>query len=170
MKRFWLITFLLVLSLALPAQNNPYGIDDECYVIYRKVESALGTAGFSSINNQFLSKAIQKKDTKAQTLYYVQQLKHTSHLAQNIRKQNIRDRVEWDAQSWNSLVDEQRKTLMDVVKATGYMQYYYYASDLCQTYYFNTDQDVVAVEILMSMMKEARLSGDERTAVHSTTP
>ncbi len=164
MKRIVLILSLLTSALVSYGQNNPYELDDECYVWYlASVEATddFESDTFDQAQQNLLELSLRHKDTKAQTIYYVQQLKHTSHLAQNIRRQNIRDRVEWDAQYWNSLVDEQRETLMDVAKATGYMQYYYYAFDLCQTYYFNTDQDVVAVEMLMSMMKEARLSGDE---------
>lgn len=164
MKKIVLILSLLTTAFFASGQNNPYELDDECYVWYlASVEATddFESDAFETAQQNLLELALRHKDTKAQTIYYVQELKHTSHLAQSIRKQNIRDKVEWDAQHWNAIVDEQRETLQGVAKATGYMQYYYYASDLCQTYYFNTAQDVVAGEMLMSMMQEARLSGDE---------
>lgn len=146
MKRFWLITSLLFLSAALPAQNNPYGIDDECYVIYRKVESALGTAGFSSINNQLLSKAIQKKDTKAQTLYYVERLKNAAELRQDQKTTSQKDDAE---------VLEYMEDLKRVASDLGQVQYFYYAYDIAQNYFFYHDKLLQTMELVQDMREQA---------------
>lgn len=162
MKRLSLVLALLA-ALPLPsrAQNNPYSIDDECYTWFMASEQAMedfegGT--FESAQQNLLETALRKKDTKAQTIYYVEQLKHSSHLAQWLRRQNL---GAWDSQLWNARINEEMETAQRIARATGYMQYYYYAAEVCQTYFFNTRQDVVASAMLNSMMDEARETGDE---------
>ena len=77
--RFSLILLLLAAALPLQAQNNPFGIDDECYEIYERVEGMVGTPTFDATNAALYAKALEKKDKKAETLYYVQAPKHLTH-------------------------------------------------------------------------------------------
>jgi hypothetical protein len=161
MKRLALILTFLAPALFAAGQNNPYSIDDECYHWFTIAENSADdftTGTFEEAQQKLLELSLRKKDTKAQTLYYVEQLRRTSRQAQTIRNRNL---AEWDAQEWNARIDEDRETLQRIAKTTGYLQYYYYAADLCQTYYFNTGQDVIAGEMLMAMTKEARETNDE---------
>ena len=161
MKRI-LTLFAALFFAAVPvvAQNNPYAIDDECYPWYSRSEQVLddfGSDDFEEAQEKLLQAALRTKDTKAQTLYYVQRLKRSSHLAQHERKQR---KTDWDSVLWNARVEQDREVLQRVAKATGYMQYFHYANELCQTYYFNTLQDFLAEEMLLSAMREARETGD----------
>lgn len=161
MKKQILILALLVLVLPAAAQKNPYQIDDECYSYFRISEQNMDnfeSDEFETAVQALLESSLRKKDAKAQTIYYVEILKRVSHEAQYKRNKDISS---WDSGMWNSKVEEARETAQRISKATGYMQYYYYASELCQTYYFNTQQDTHAAEMLTSMMEEAKETGDE---------
>ena len=55
------------------AQNNAYGIDDECYVLFQRAEVLGGTVSdeeFNLVNDSLLHTALAKRDNKAQVLYY----------------------------------------------------------------------------------------------------
>lgn len=162
MKRLALILVVMALcGFRAGAQNNAYSIDDECFTWFTQAENTVDdfeSDAFDTAQQMLLETSLRKKDTKAQTLYYVEQLKHTSHLAQHVRKQ---DEVAWDNISWNARVEKDKETLQRIAKATGYTQYYYYATELCQTYYFNTSQNVLAGEMLTAMMEEAKANNDE---------
>ena len=146
MKRSRFILILLTLSLALAAQNNPYGIDDECYVLYRKAETALGTTGFNTVNNQLLSKAIQKGDIKAQTLYYVERLKNATELLQDQKT---------TTQKQDAEVMELMEDLKRVASDLGQTQYFYYAYDIAQNYFFYHDKLVQTMELVQDMREQA---------------
>lgn len=161
MKKLILILSLLALVLPAQAQKNPYQIDDECYSYFRISEQNVDnfeSDEFETAVQALLESSLRKKDAKAQTIYYVEILKRVSHEAQYKRNKDISS---WDSGMWNSKVEDARETTQRISKATGYMQYYYYASELCQTYYFNTQQDTHAAEMLTSMMEEAKETGDE---------
>ena len=161
MKKLILILSLLALVLPAQAQKNPYQIDDECYSYFRISEQNMDnfeSDEFETAVQALLESSLRKKDAKAQTIYYVEILKRVSHEAQYKRNKDISS---WDSGMWNSKVEDARETTQRISKATGYMQYYYYASELCQTYYFNTQQDTHAAEMLTSMMEEAKETGDE---------
>ncbi|MBP5675791.1 MAG: hypothetical protein J6W94_02110, partial [Bacteroidales bacterium] len=68
----WLTTLVLLAAalFSLAAQDNPYGIDPECHKLLEEAMHLEGKIGFDSANSELLSKAIEKGDTKAQTLYY----------------------------------------------------------------------------------------------------
>lgn len=160
MKRLILILMLLV-PASLWAQNNAYKIDDECYSYFRTAEQTVDdveSSAFDVAVQGLLESALRKKDVKAQTIYYVEILKRESRLAQTARTQDISS---WDSSMWNARIEEARETAQRVARATGFMQYYYYASELCQTYYFNTRQDIQATEMLTAMMEEAKENEDE---------
>lgn len=60
------------------AQNNDYGIDDECYRYSYEGESLIDKDEFDDVNRQLLETAVRKGDEKARTLYYVARLKHVT--------------------------------------------------------------------------------------------
>ena len=156
-----IFALLAVTAFAAVAQNNAYDLDDECFVWFQKADQAMDdfeTDAFEDALQMLLETSLRKKDTKAQTLYYVEKLKHTSHEAQAVRRKDL---ASWDRIEWNSKVDFDRETVQRIARATGYMQYYYYATELCQTYYYNTSQDIVAATMLSEMMEEAEATGDE---------
>ena len=156
-----ILSILLCGAFYAGAQNNSYAIDDECFTYFMAAEHSIDdfeSDEFEVAVQQLLEASLRKKDTKAQTIYYVEILKHSSHLAQWERGIDIGS---WDGQYWNSRIEHERETAQRIAKATGYMQYYYYATELCQTYYFNTSQSIVATAELSAMMEEAKESGDE---------
>lgn len=160
-KAFLILTFLLAAALVVPAQNNAYGIDDECFPWFRQAEHSLDdfeSDSFDVAMQNLLETSVRKKDSKAQAIYYTEIVKRLSHEAQAVRKENL---GAWDSTQWNARMEEARETAQRIAKASGYMQYYYYASELCQTYYFNTKQDIQAAEMLTAMMEEAEENGDE---------
>ncbi|MCR5408318.1 MAG: hypothetical protein K6E61_04350 [Bacteroidales bacterium] len=114
----WLTTLVLLAAalFSLDAQENPYGIDQECHNLLEEVMHLEGKIGFDSANSELLSKAIEKGDTKAQTIYYVEILKRVSHEAQYKRNKDISS---WDSGMWNSKVEEARETAQRISKATG---------------------------------------------------
>lgn len=161
MKKFVLILMLLAVAFTAAAQNNAYGIDDACFPFFTTAEHSVDdfeSDVFETAMQQLLETAVRKKDTKAQTLYYVDRLKRTSHLAQHERNKDL---GAWDGQEWNRRLEEDKETVQRIARATGYMQYYYYASELCQTYYYNTAQSVQASAMLSDMMAEAKETGDQ---------
>lgn len=156
-----IIATVFLASVSVWAQHNSYAIDDECHSWFMKAEQSMDdfeSDEFDTAQQMFLETSLRKKDTKAQAIYYVEQLKRTSHLAQHVRSQ---DPIAWDSQAWNARIEQEKETAQRIARSTGYMQYYYYASELCQTYYYNTTQDVLASEMLMNMMEEARATDDE---------
>ena len=83
MKRIWSVIVLLAAAITLGAQNNPYEVDDDCYALFKEAELLEGKTGFDQANAALLSMAVEKNDPKAQTLYYVERLKHAIALLQN---------------------------------------------------------------------------------------
>ena len=158
MKKF-LTTILLLTAaagLAVRAQDNPYAIDNECYKYFAEAETAvefLDTDEFETANSRLLSTAIEKKDEKARTLYYVGQLKRISRLG--------RAAPDSERMYWNEQVDKAMAELQSVAKETGYIQYYYYSFDLAQNYYFNSGQQIRGTQLLTKMMEDSRNAGDE---------
>ena len=69
MKKFLplIIAFFAATAAAL-AQNNSYQLDDECFEAYRQTELKAGTPEFAAANDLLMKTAIEKGDTKAQTL------------------------------------------------------------------------------------------------------
>ena len=92
-----IIATVFLASVSLWAQNNSYAIDDECYSWFVKAEHSLDnfeSDEFDTAQQMLLETSLRKKDTKAQAIYYVEQLKRTSHLAQHVRSQ---DPISWDS-------------------------------------------------------------------------
>lgn len=151
-----MILCLLAAFVPLAAQNNPFEIDDECYKYYQQAElsvSDVASDTFEKANAKLLETALAKQDEKARTLYYVEALKRCSRMGRIAPESN---RVHFNAE-----IEEARRQLQEVAKQTGYIQYYYYAFDLCQTYYFNTGQTLRAHELLNEMIRISETEGDE---------
>ena len=146
MKRWKLITILLAVSLVLGAQNNPYGLDDECYAIYYNVEQLVGKPNFDKENNRLISTAILKRDTKAQTLYYVERLKDlTVRLAEK----------KTTTQKEDDQVLEYMEDLKRVATDLDQPQYFYYAYDIAQNYFFSHDKLYQTMELVKDMREQA---------------
>ena len=137
MKRLILITLLLAWTGISFAQNNPYEIDDECYEYYRQADLLVGKAGFKDANEQLLNCALEKGDTKAETLYYVEALKD---LAEN-KSTPDNDKA----------INEAHETLKEVARKYGHTQFFYYSYQLLQNYYQNNDQIYHTLELLREM-------------------
>ena len=150
------IVFFLAALLPLAAQNNPYEIDDECYKYFREAELEVANVesdAFEKANAKLLETAVRKKDEKARTLYYVGALKRASRMGRAAPPE--------DLLISNSIVDAAHKKLLEVSRETGYIQYYYYSFDICQTYYYNTGQSIHAYELLNEMIDLSEKEGDE---------
>lgn len=66
---------VLLASIGLKAQNNPYKIDDTCYEYMCKADALIGKEGFEQANEALLKAAEAASDTKALVLYYVEKLR-----------------------------------------------------------------------------------------------
>ena len=137
---FFILVFLLA-AFRLPAQDNPYEIDNNCYTWYQKAELLVGKEGFKEASDQLLKTALEVGDRKAETLYYTLVLK---------------DRVKYpfNPENERKSLDAQQK-LKQVATETGYDQYYYYSYMLLQNYYYNNGQEYSALAMTQQMQAEA---------------
>ena len=120
------------------AQNNPYGIDDECFVLFQRAEAMAGFVSdekFNAVNDSLLHTALAKKDDKAQVLYYVERLKH---LNRSLEKDETR-------------ILKAFEELKTISLSHGYKQYFYYAYELVQNFYYNGGRPNTAIELLQEM-------------------
>lgn len=152
MKPSLLLFLLLCTLLPARAQTNPYGINDSCYVYFRKAEGLTGKAGFREANDRLLYWARQSADTKAETLYYVEELKNLSHAMRNVRRTDA---------DYDRKVEEAQQRLIAVSRKYGYPQYYYYSYEVVQTYYFNHDKYARAQELILEMQNQAIQGHDD---------
>ena len=153
MKR--LITGILLFVLAIQvvwAQNNAYELHDECYPLFQQAERLVGKEGFDAVNEALLEKALEKGDTKSQTLYYVERLKNLSA----VKRAQPAISPEDDNQVLQCMEDVKR-----VASELGYPQYYYYAYDLAQNYFYNTGRQVRTFELVKKMREDAIARGEE---------
>ncbi len=143
----------LAATLIAGAQNNPFEIDDECFKYYQEAERVAGQAGFfEKASGNLLKTAIEKKDTKAQTLYYVCRLKHVRALIQD------RGNITSDD---DKKVLESMEELKKMAKSLGYMQYYYYAYEVAQTYFYNQGKMEQTLELIHQMREDAIENHDD---------
>ena len=157
MKRF-VLACLCLLAAVWPsaAQNNPYEIDDVCYAILQRVEAVVddpAAEDFDVINADLLATAIERGDTKAQTLYYVFALRRICRVGVNVP---MEQRLQMNRQ-----VDEAFDKLREVAREMGYTQYYYYSYDLAQNYYFDSRQITAAFDLLDEMLKESEQENND---------
>ena len=159
MKRIFLIA-LLVACVGLPvrAQNNPFGLDDDCFALYQQVELAVGKEGFDKAAAALLARAREKGDTKAETLYYVERLKHLSRTIS--RSKNNSGNKELTQEEERAAIKA-----MEDVKATarkyGYPQYFYYGYELLENFYYNNDRFLKVMELVEEMQQIARDNGED---------
>ena len=157
MKRFVLVCLCLLAALwPSAAQNNPYEIDDVCYAILQRVEAIVddpAAEDFDEISADLLATAIERGDTKAQTLYYVFALRRICRVGVNVP---MEQRLQMNRQ-----VDEAFDKLREVAREMGYTQYYYYSYDLAQNYYFDSRQITAAFDLLDEMLKESEQENND---------
>ena len=154
---FRIILLLVVFSSAVKssAQNNAYGIDDECYALFQRVESLAGGESdeeFDLVNDSLLQTALAKNDNKAQVIYYVERLKH-------INKGTIET---------ESRVLKAFEELKTIALTYGYKQYYYYAYELTQNFYYNNGKPNTSIELLQEMQTYAIEQNDAYGMWHSS--
>ena len=157
MKR-WLLSSICLLAALWPsaAQNNPYEIDDACYAILQQAESIVddpSAEDFDALNQRLLDLAVERRDDKARTLHYVFALRRVCRVGEKVP-------IEQRLQA-NKTVDEAYDVLKSVARETGFTQYYYYAYDLAQNYYFDSRQVSAAFDLLDKMLKESELENDD---------
>ena len=124
------------------AQNNPYGIDDECYVLFQRVETLAGFVSdeeLNLVNDSLLHTALAKRDNKAQVLYYVERVKHLN-----------RRSIQYEERLLKAF--EELKTIS---LSFGYKQYFYYGYELVQNFYYNNGKPNTAIEMLQEMQAYA---------------
>lgn len=145
MKRLLRIILLLVAvssAIKTSAQNNPYGIDDECYALFQKAENLAGVVSdeeFNLVNDSLLQTALAKGDNKAEVIHYVERLKHLKS---------------------GPLSNEERvlkafEELKAIALSYGYRQYFYYAYELVQNFYYNNGRPNTSIELLQEMQAYA---------------
>ena len=152
MKKWWIILALLGVSLTLGAQNNPLEIDNECYSRLQEVERLEGKPGFEHANSRLLSKAIEKGDTKAQTLYYVEQLKDLTRRYKDIEKVSEQD----DQKVLDAMYE-----LTHVASDLGLQREFYYAYELAQSHFYRHQKLEKAMDLLHEMRDTAIKRGEE---------
>ena len=127
-RKLILLWMILAAALSATAQNNPYDLDDECYALFKQCETDLGSKTFYNTAAQFLTKAQEKKDAKAEVLYYVEVLKHETRLIPT-------QRLTTEEQDKHILALQQ--VVKDKADEFGFPQYFYYSYELVQTYFYN---------------------------------
>ena len=138
---------LLALPLRAASQNNAYAIDDECYTYFRQAEGLVGKTGFREANDKLLRLAREKGDTKAETLYYVEELKNLTRFPSGIDN--------------DAKVEDAHKRLKQVAKDFGFSQYFYYAYQLAETYYYNNGKVAKSFALAQEMHQQAVADNDE---------
>ena len=132
--------------LPLAAQNNPYAIDDECYKYFKQAELLVGKEGFEEVNNELLRTAITKDDKKSQTLYYVERLKNASR--------SIPSHV-FTTEKQDQTILQYMADLKEVADRFGYPQYYYYAYEITQNYFYNHNKIIRTMELVQELQQVA---------------
>ena len=148
----------LAATLGVAAQNNPYEIDDECYEYFRQCELLAGKEGFDQVNEELMRSAIEKKDTKAQTLCYVEKLKNRINLVYTARAQRPGKEVTPEEEQ---AVLQAMNNLKKVARELAYPQYFYYAYDLTQNFYYNTGQFLKMMDMVQEMQETAHTYGED---------
>ena len=149
MNRIRLAVFLVLIfaSLSPLAGQNPSAqMDGECYAYFKKADALVGTDSFKSVNDTLLRLSLQKEDTEAQTLFYVEKLKHQIALSRQVQNDEAVDRAFND--------------LKEVSLRLGYPQYFYNAYELTQNYYYNTGRILKAMELIQEMQSFSLERGD----------
>ena len=144
----WLTTLSLLAAavFTLAAQANPFGIDEECFILLEEAEQLEGKIGFDHANSALLSKAIEKRDTKAQALYYVERLKNATALLKDKKT---------STQAEDNKVLEYMEDLKRVASDLGESKFFYQAYDIVQNYFYRHGKINHAMELVQNMREEA---------------
>lgn len=146
LKRILLTTLLLLSARpGLNAQNNAYGIDDECYQHMMAADRLIGKDGFEEQNEALLQAALKKGDKKARNLYYVEQLR------------NLTARPGTD----DLQVLAAHELLKQMSRELGYEQYFYQSYQTTKNYFFNKGQRIKSMELIQEMQRTAAAEGSE---------
>lgn len=141
-----IMTAIILGAISLGAQNNPYDIDNDCYALLREAERAEGRVGFEEANAALLSKALEKGDTKAQVLYYVEILKNTTAVLQDRKSTSQKD---------DERVMRQMEDLKRIALALDQPKFFYYAYELGQNYFYSHGKLVQTMELVQDMREQA---------------
>ncbi len=156
-KRFALLLLLSFFFLSAGAQNNPFDLDDECYACYLEAEARLGKEDFLEANDKLLHKALEKGDTKAQTLYYVERLKNQIRVLRSAQKGLDGDSID---PKDDSLVMKCMNELQTIARKYNFPQYFYYSYDLVQNYYYNSHRFLKVAALVQKMQHEAQVNDE----------
>ena len=129
----------------LLGQNNPYGIDDDCYRHFTAALSLVGRPGFDERNDSLLIVSIAKHDDKALVLHYILKLRSVSR----------------DPDCDAARLTAAQKELMDIAQEKGYMQYYFQSYETVKNFYFNLGLPLKSLEIIQNMRSDAIARGNE---------
>ena len=154
MRKILLIILLVSTALLLPgrkagAQDNPYEIDNTCYTYFQRAEALVGKDGFRAANDLLLKNALATGDTKAETLYYVEELKNIIRTSRN------------SGAAGDQAVEAAYRKLKTVAREKGYPQYYYYAYQLAQNYFYSHGQFNKTLALTQEMLNTALEEKDE---------
>ena len=142
-----LLAIILTLAVCCPLLNaqgkNPYEIDDDCYVLYRRAELSVGEPSFQATADSLVALSRSIGDGKAETLAHVLILKHT------INGGNYDD------------ILANRAELAQIAQQKGYMQYYFYSYQLVATYIYNKRSHTEGIQWVQSMIDEAKRLNSE---------
>lgn len=145
MKRIVTLFFLLLRAFLAGAQNNPYGINDECYQYMNQADALIGKPGFAEANANLLHSAVKHEDKKAQVLYYVENLRDAARRPDAEEKEVL----------------EAHESLTQIARKLDYVQYYYQSYQTLKNFYFNRGKMIRALEVIDEMQKTAVREGDE---------
>ena len=130
----------------LAAQGNPYDIDAECYLLLREAERSEGKVGFQEANAALFSKAVEKGDTRAQVLYYVERLKNTTAVLKDRKSTSQKD---------DNLVMKQMEDLKRVAIEFEEVRFFYSAYEIAQNYFYSHGKLVQTMELVQDMREQA---------------
>ena len=106
----------------------------------------IGKEGFEEVNNELLRTAITKDDKKAQTIYYVERLKNASR--------SIPSHV-YTTEKQDQTILQYMADLKEVADKFGYPQYYYYAYEITQNYFYNHNKIIRTMELVQELQQVA---------------
>lgn len=152
MKKFLLVLVVSVLDTfaGMYAQNNPYQLQDSCYVLFVQAEKLVGKEGFQEVNEALLQRALALGDKKSETLYYIERLRNATR--------SIPSGSSTDSQDTEILsIQEEAKEMAD---ANGFPQYFYYSYEIVQNYFYNHGKTIRTMELLLDLQETARQRGD----------
>ena len=143
---FVLITSLVCLiglcEFSLYAQDNPYGIDNDCFEQFWLTERKIGSIDFASSLNELMSMSVKSSDRKALTLAYVLKLRDAI---------DRKDEVD---------VDESLSGLLVTAESAELSQYYYHGYVLAASFYNNIGMTTKSLALAQEMETVSKMNAD----------